>query len=130
MTSTKAPLTVVARMRAKDGREAALHDALTALLAPTRQAPGCLTYELHTEVGEPARFWFYEVWRHPEDHASNLESPHITGFLGQTASLLDGDLEVHFLVQPQGDTGRTSEGRYLEMTRLATPPPHEQPRMV
>ncbi len=28
------------------------------------------------------------------------------------------------------DSGRTSEGRYLEMTRLATPPPHEQQRMV
>lgn len=27
------------------------------------------------------------------------------------------------------DSGRTSAGRYLEMTRLATPPPHEQPRL-
>ncbi|MDX3798851.1 putative quinol monooxygenase [Streptomyces sp. AK04-3B] len=97
MTSTKAPLTVIARMHAKDGCEAALHDALTALLAPTRQAPGCLTYDLHTERGEPGRFWFYEVWHHPEDHAANLKSPHITDFLGRTAGLLDGDLEVHFL---------------------------------
>jgi hypothetical protein len=24
------------------------------------------------------------------------------------------------------DSGRTREGRYLEMTRRATPPPHEQ----
>ncbi|MGW0694645.1 hypothetical protein [Streptomyces sp. NPDC002738] len=28
------------------------------------------------------------------------------------------------------DTGRTSAGRYLEMTRPATPPPHEQKRML
>jgi len=27
------------------------------------------------------------------------------------------------------DSGRTSAGRYLEMTRPATPPPHEQSRM-
>jgi quinol monooxygenase YgiN len=90
-------LTVIARMRAKGGCEAALHDALSALVAPTRRAPGCLAYDLHTEVGEPARFWFYEVWSRPEDHAANLESPHITGFLGQAADMLDGDLEVHFL---------------------------------
>ncbi|MFI0409131.1 putative quinol monooxygenase [Actinomadura sp. 3N508] len=97
MTSTNTPLTVIARMRAKDGCEAALHDALSALVAPTRRAPGCLTYDLHTEVGVPARFWFYEVWSRPEDHAANLESPHITGFLGRATSLLDGELEVHFL---------------------------------
>ncbi|WP_449062650.1 putative quinol monooxygenase [Planomonospora algeriensis] len=97
MTPTKTPLTVIARMRAKAGCETALHDALTTLVAPTRQAPGCLTYDLHTEVGEPARFWFYEVWRGSEDHAANLESSHITGFLGRSASLLDGELEVHFL---------------------------------
>ncbi|GGS57017.1 antibiotic biosynthesis monooxygenase [Planobispora rosea] len=97
MTSTDSPLTVIARMRAKDGREAALRDALTALVEPTRRAPGCLAYDLHTEVGEPARFWFYEVWRRPEDHAENLRSPHITGFIARTADLLDGGLEVHFL---------------------------------
>ncbi|MFD5436624.1 ATP-binding protein [Kitasatospora sp. NPDC127067] len=28
------------------------------------------------------------------------------------------------------DTGRTKEGRYLEMTRPAVPPPHEQPPLV
>lgn len=27
------------------------------------------------------------------------------------------------------DSGRTSEGRYLEMTRLATPPPHQHKPM-
>jgi quinol monooxygenase YgiN len=97
VTSTTTPLTVIARLRAKDGCEAALHDALSALVAPTRRAPGCLAYDLHTEVGEPACFWFYEVWSRSEDHAANLKAPHLTGFLGQAASLLDGELEVHFL---------------------------------
>ena len=40
-------LSLVARIKAKPGKEAELRQVLTALVQPTRAEEGCLTYDLH-----------------------------------------------------------------------------------
>jgi quinol monooxygenase YgiN len=47
-------------MEAATGREEDLARELRALVAPTRQEPGCLAYELHFDPDTPGKFMFYE----------------------------------------------------------------------
>lgn len=90
-------LTVVAQLRAKPGRERALREALTALVAPTSREPGCVTYDLHVDEDDPASFCFYEVWRSRAEHAANLQTSHLQAFAVRLDDLLDGELRVSFL---------------------------------
>ncbi len=82
-----APLTVVATMKARPGLEAEVRRTLLALIAPTRQEPGCLSYELHQAVGDPATFLFHESWtskQHLDDH---LARPHLAALLARADAL-------------------------------------------
>ncbi len=90
-------LTVVAQLRARPGKEQALHQALTALVAPTSREPGCVTYDLHVDVDDPASFCFYEIWRSRADHAANLQTAHLQDFAARMDDLLDGGLRVSLL---------------------------------
>ena len=55
-------LTVVARFKAKPGKEEQVKRELLKLLAPTRAETGCLNYDLHESLGNPAEFLFHENW--------------------------------------------------------------------
>jgi quinol monooxygenase YgiN len=81
-------LTVVAMMKAKTGQESVLHQELLALIPTTRQEPGCLNYDLHQAVDNPAAFMFHENWtskKHLDDH---LARPHLQAFLAKAGDLL------------------------------------------
>jgi quinol monooxygenase YgiN len=69
------PLTVIARFRAKPGQESRALETLRALLAPTRAEAGCIDYDLHQSIEDPAQFVFYENWEsaaHLEKHSQSL----------------------------------------------------------
>ena len=55
-------VTVVATMRAKAGKEDELRAALESVLEPTRAEAGCVNYDLHQGLQDPAVFTFYENW--------------------------------------------------------------------
>ncbi|MDI6104717.1 putative quinol monooxygenase [Actinoplanes sp. NEAU-A12] len=74
-----------------------LREALTALVPPTVSEPGCITYDLHVQVDDPASFHFHEVWRSRQDHAANLAAPHLQDFLARAGDLLDGEIQAAFL---------------------------------
>ena len=81
-------LTVVATIRAKPGKEAALRQELLALIPTTREEPGCINYDLHQAADNPGHFLFYENWtskQHLDDH---LARPHLTAFLAKADALL------------------------------------------
>jgi quinol monooxygenase YgiN len=80
-------LTVVATFQARPGKEAELRAALTGLLAPTRQEPGCLNYDLHQSVQEPAKFLFHENWTDQAALDAHLKSPHIQKLLPRVDEL-------------------------------------------
>jgi quinol monooxygenase YgiN len=92
-----AALTVVAQLRAKPGKEQVLSQALTALVAPTSREPGCVTYDLHVDVDDPASFCLYEIWRSRDEHAANLQTAHLQDFVARLDDLLDGELRVTLL---------------------------------
>ena len=82
-------LTVIARMRAKEGKEQELRDALVALVEPTSKEKGCVNYDLHQGVEDPRWFFFYENWDSADDLDAHLAAPHLVEFAGRLDDLLD-----------------------------------------
>ncbi len=86
MTQPKT-VTVVATFEARPGQENALRNALTGLVAPTRQEAGCLNYDLHVLPENPARFLFHENWTTKAALDTHLQSAHIQALLPQLDQL-------------------------------------------
>jgi quinol monooxygenase YgiN len=82
-------LTVIARMRAKDGRQEELRTAFEALIEPTSKEKGYVNYDLHQGVEDPNWFFFYENWESADDLDAHLNAPHLTEFAGRLDDLLD-----------------------------------------
>ena len=91
---TNQPVTVVARMTAKPGKEAALKNELLGLVAPSRKDAGCLNYDLHQSPENPANFMFYENWESKALLDQHLATPHLKTFLAKAGDLLAGRPEI------------------------------------
>jgi quinol monooxygenase YgiN len=67
-------LTVLAQIKAKSGKESQVRRELLSLTAPSRKDAGCLNYDLHQALDNPALFLFHENWTseaHLEQHLQN-----------------------------------------------------------
>ncbi|PIQ86995.1 MAG: antibiotic biosynthesis monooxygenase [Candidatus Omnitrophica bacterium CG11_big_fil_rev_8_21_14_0_20_45_26] len=81
------PITVVARIRAKQGKEAQVREALLGLVGPTHAEAGCLQYDLHQSKLDPALFLFYENWSSQKALDQHFKTPHLLA-LGAKADVL------------------------------------------
>lgn len=70
-------ITVIAVLKAKPGKEAALRAELLNLVEITRQEPGCINYDLHVSSENPGHFAFHENWASKEQLADHLARPHL-----------------------------------------------------
>ncbi len=84
-------LTVVAYMRAADGKTEELRAALEALIEPTRKEEGYVNYDLHQGDEDPRFFTFYENWLSHEHLDAHLAAPHLVDFAAKMGDLLDED---------------------------------------
>ncbi len=87
-------LTVVAIMQAKEGKEKELEEELLSLVPLTRQEDGCINYDLHRAVGNPAKFVFYENWADKQALDSHAGMSHLKEFFGKAADLLSGQPDI------------------------------------
>ena len=87
-------LSVVATMRAKEGKEQELRELLESLIEPTRAEDGCHTYALHQGAQDPSVFVFYENWTSQDHLDAHLSTPHLQAALPRIPELLDGDLVI------------------------------------
>ena len=92
-------LTVVARIKAKPGKEGQVREELQKLLAPTRAEHGCINYDMHRSLESDAEFLFHENWTSKEALDQHLETPHLQSFLGQSEELLAEPVEITFWKQ-------------------------------
>lgn len=83
-------VTVIAHMKAAEGKEDELRDALEALVEPTSQEEGCVNYDLHESSEEPGRFFFYENWESGTHLDAHLGAPHVQDFAARVGDLVDG----------------------------------------
>lgn len=91
------PLTVIAKLIAKPGKESELRKALQGLVGPTRQEAGCIKYDLHESNEKPGLFIFYETWIGTEALADHFKTPHIIDIQRKTKDLLLEPMELHQL---------------------------------
>lgn len=82
------PVTVIAHLEARPGKEEALREALLALCPPTRAEKGCIHYDLHQSTESLTLFAFHENWERKEDLDAHLQSVHIQAFFRRMDELL------------------------------------------
>ena len=75
-----AALTVVARLKAKDGREEEFAALCRGLVEPTRAEKGCLVYDLHRSHDDFGLFMFTESWESRPLWEDHMKSPHLAAF--------------------------------------------------
>ena len=81
-------LHVVARLIARPEPITAVQAILLDLIAPTRQEPGCLRYELLHNSGDATDFTFIEEWADEAALAAHGATPHLLGALAKVKPLL------------------------------------------
>ena len=73
----ESPLRVVARIKAKSDQIAEVRELLLALVEPTHQESGCISYELLQNRNDPTDFTFVEEWASDSAFESHSNSDHI-----------------------------------------------------
>ena len=87
-------ITLIAKVKAKEGLEETLKNELIALLEPTSEEAGCITYNLHQNSEDNSLFMFYENWTSQHALDEHLQTPHLKAFLAKADALLDGSLDL------------------------------------
>jgi quinol monooxygenase YgiN len=77
---TEAPIIINVHFQAAPGHEKELGGQLHALVAPTREEPGCLVYELHLDPEDPGKFMFYEKFTSQAALDQHLTAPYFKRF--------------------------------------------------
>jgi quinol monooxygenase YgiN len=83
------PLTIIAKLKAKEGCEEQLGAMLRSLLAPTRAEKGCINYDLHRSHDDPGLFIFYENWESRPLWEAHMKSPHLVEFSEKQGALTE-----------------------------------------
>ena len=60
--SNKESVSVIARLRAKPGKEGVVREELMGLVEPSRKETGCINYDLHLSDDTTGLFLFHETW--------------------------------------------------------------------
>ncbi len=81
-------LTVVAQIKAKPGKEAQVRQELLSLVAPSRKDAGCLNYDLHQGLDNPALFLFHENWSSKVYLDQHLQKPDLQKVLARVGQLV------------------------------------------
>ena len=87
-------VTVVARIRAKEGMEEKVKQELMSLVGPTRSEKGCINYDLHQSTEDKSLFMFYENWVSKKDLDEHLAMPYMKSHLEKVKELLAGPPEM------------------------------------
>jgi len=85
---------VVARIKAKPGKVEEVREALTGLVAPTRNEPGCIVYELLQNTDDPTDFTFVEEWESEAALAAHASSDHIRATRMKLDGIVEGAIEI------------------------------------
>ena len=92
MTDKK--ITVLAKIKAKDGLAETVKQQALALVAPTRSEAGCISYDLHQSTEDENLFMFYENWTSKQALDEHIQSSHLQAFIAKAEELLAGALDV------------------------------------
>ena len=81
-------LTVIAQIKAKPGQEGQVRQELLSLVAPSRKDVGCLNYDLHQGLDNPALFLFHENWTSKAHLDQHLQQPELQAVLARVGQMV------------------------------------------
>lgn len=81
-------ITVIARVKAKVGKEKELERQWLAAVDSSRKEVGCVEYVLHRSLEDPALFVSVEKWVSKEANEKHMQSAHIQELLQQVPHLV------------------------------------------
>ena len=87
-------VTVLARFKARKGKEEELKQAIMACVAPTRAEAGCINYDLHKLPDDHGDLILYENWRSMKDLDEHLEMPYLVKLKAQADELCASPIEI------------------------------------
>ncbi|THK34050.1 antibiotic biosynthesis monooxygenase [Ensifer sp. MPMI2T] len=90
-------VTVVASLRARDGKEAELVRATSTLVPKVRQEAGNLLCQFHQGLEEPGLFVFYEIFESTAALEAHKQTLHVNEWSTTVASLTEGPVELKLL---------------------------------
>ena len=91
---TATTLFIIARFRARPGREEALAETITDVLAPTRREAGCRYIQAVRSTRDPRLFFIQSRWRDEAAFDEHAGLPHTVRFLERVEPLIDHPLDV------------------------------------
>ena len=92
-------ITVIARFKAMEGMDAKLKELLLTLIEPSRSDEGCISYELHQAINDPALFIFYEIWQSKEYLDKHSTTSHVQHCRSKAKNLLAEPPELTLLAK-------------------------------
>ena len=95
-------IVVVAKLKAKQGSEKQMEEALRAMITKVKEESGCLKYILHRSNQDPTVFVFYEVYQDQAALDFHCKTPHLKEMSGKLCGLLDGRPAIEFLTELDG----------------------------
>jgi quinol monooxygenase YgiN len=87
-------LYIFGRFHASPGNEAAVADAITNVLGPTRHEAGCLNIHAFRSTRNPHLFYIHSRWTGEEAFETHAALPHTVRFLERVEHLIDHPLDV------------------------------------
>jgi quinol monooxygenase YgiN len=87
-------VTVLARFKAKKGKEEELRQAIMACVAPTRAEAGCINYDLHQLADDKGDLILYENWVSKKILEEHLEMPYLVKLKAQAGELCSEPIEI------------------------------------
>jgi len=82
-------VTVFATFVPKPGMERAVESVLREVLAPTRDEPGCLRFDLFISASTPVTFHLYETFSERSAIDTHRRTPHYQAYRAKIESLLE-----------------------------------------
>lgn len=91
-----AEITLLAALTFSEPVDQTVLHALEAVMAATRQEPGCVDYAAHTSATDPKRVVFYERWQDQAALDSHNASAHLAAFRVAVGPRLAGPSDLSF----------------------------------
>ncbi len=89
------PITKIMFIRAKSGYEEALGRLLGAMVLPSRADSGCIDYDLHRAISDPALWFIYQSWRSEEGFNAYMKKPAIRACLRDARHMVEANMNLH-----------------------------------
>ena len=93
---------VVAKLKARNGEESKMADALQAMVSKVENEEGTLTYTLHQAQNDPTQFLFYEKYTDAQALSVHSSTPYFKELFGILKPLMDGTPEIEMYTEIAG----------------------------